>query len=44
LDFLIQVVLLWRWTGGLPLLVSGLPKRKSILIGIQLLQSDSPYR
>jgi hypothetical protein len=44
LDFLVQVVLRRRWTGGLPLLASGLPKRKDILIGVQRLQSGSPYR
>jgi hypothetical protein len=42
LDFLIQVILRRRWTGDLPLLASGLPKRKDILIGIQRLQSSSP--
>jgi hypothetical protein len=42
LDFSIQVVLRRRWTGGLPLLASGLPKRKNILIGVQRLQSGSP--
>jgi hypothetical protein len=42
LDFLIQVVLWRRWTVGLPLLASGLPERKDILIGIQRLQSGSP--
>jgi hypothetical protein len=42
LDFLIQVILRGRWTGGLPLLASGLPKRKDILIGVQRLQSGSP--
>jgi hypothetical protein len=42
LDFLIQVVLRRRWTSDLPLLASGLPKRKDILIGIQRLQSGSP--
>jgi hypothetical protein len=42
LDFLIQIILRRRRTSGLPLLASGLPKRKDILIGIQRLQSGSP--
>jgi hypothetical protein len=36
-DFLVQVVLLRRWTGGLPLLASGLSKRKGLLVRIQRL-------
>jgi hypothetical protein len=34
---LIQVVLLRRWTGGLPLLASGLLKREGLLVGVQRL-------
>src|SRR5688572_7480889 len=41
-DLLIQFVLLRRWTGGLPLLASGLPKREGLLVGVQRLQSCSP--
>jgi hypothetical protein len=41
-DLLVQVVLLRRWTGGLPLLASGLPKREGLLVGVQRLQSGSP--
>ena len=41
-DLLVQVVLLRRWTGGLPLLASGLPKREGLLVGVQRLQSCSP--
>jgi hypothetical protein len=44
LDFLVQIVLRRRWAGGLPLLASGLPKRKDVLIGVQRLQSGSPCR
>jgi hypothetical protein len=44
LDFWVQVVFWRRWTGGLPLLASGLPKRNDILIGVQRLQSGSPCR
>jgi hypothetical protein len=33
-DLLIQVVLLRHWTGGLPLLALGLPKREGLLVGI----------
>ena len=42
LDFLVQVVLRRRWTSGLPLLASGLPKRKDVLIGIQRLRVTAP--
>jgi hypothetical protein len=41
-DLLVQVVLLRRWTDGLPFLASGLPKRESVLVGVQRLQSGSP--
>jgi hypothetical protein len=41
-DLLIQVVLLRRWTGGLPLLASGFPKREGLLVGVQRLQRGSP--
>jgi hypothetical protein len=37
-DLLVQVVLLGRWTGGLPLLASGLSKRKGLLVRVQRLQ------
>jgi hypothetical protein len=43
-DFLVQLVLLGCWTGGLLLLASGLLKRKGLLVWIQRLQSSSPYR
>jgi hypothetical protein len=42
LDFLIQVIFRRRWTNSLPLLASGLSKRKDVLIRVQRLQSDSP--
>jgi hypothetical protein len=41
-DFLVQLVLLGCWTSGLPLLASGLSKRKGLLIWVQWLQSGSP--
>jgi hypothetical protein len=31
-DLLVQLILLGRWTGGLPLLASGLSKRKGLLV------------
>ncbi len=34
------IVLLRRWTGGLPLLASGFPKRKGLLVRVQRLQSS----
>jgi hypothetical protein len=34
-DFLVQLVLLGCWTSGLPLLVSGLSKRKGLLVRVQ---------
>jgi hypothetical protein len=43
-DFLVQLVLLGRWTSGLSLLASGLSKRKGLLVWIQRLQSDNPCR
>jgi hypothetical protein len=43
-DFLVQLVLLGRWTSGLSLLASGLSKRKGLLVWIQRLQSGSPCR
>jgi hypothetical protein len=33
-DFLVQLLLLECWTSGLPLLASGLPKRKSLLVRV----------
>jgi hypothetical protein len=33
-DLLVQVILLGRWTGGLPLLASGLSKRKGLLVRV----------
>jgi hypothetical protein len=44
LYFLVQIVFRRRWTDGLPLLASGLPKRDDILIGVQRLQSGRPCR
>jgi hypothetical protein len=41
-DLLVQLVLLGCWTGGLPLLASGLSKRKGLLVRVQRLQSGSP--
>jgi hypothetical protein len=41
-DLLVQVVFLRSWTGGLPLLASGLPKREGLLVGVQRLQSGNP--
>ena len=43
-DFLVQLLLLECWTSGLPLLASGLSKRKGLLVWVQWLQSGSPYR
>ena len=43
-DFLVQLVLLGCWTSGLPLLASGLSKRKGLLVRVQRLQSGSPCR
>ena len=43
-DLLVQLILLGRWTGGVPLLAPGLSKRKSLLVQIHRLQSGSPYR
>jgi hypothetical protein len=40
-DFLVQLVLLGCWTSGLPLLASGLSKRKGLLVRVQRLQSGS---
>jgi hypothetical protein len=34
-DLLVQLILLGRWTGGLPFLASGLSKRKGLLVRIQ---------
>jgi hypothetical protein len=42
-DFLVQL-LLECWTGGLPLLASGLSKRKGLLVRVQWLQCSSPWR
>jgi hypothetical protein len=36
-DFLVQLLLLERWASGLPLLASGLSKRKGLLIWVQWL-------
>jgi hypothetical protein len=36
-NFLIQLLLLERWVSGLPLLASGLSKRKGLLIWVQWL-------
>jgi hypothetical protein len=36
-DFLVQLLLLECWASGLPLLASGLSKRKGLLIWIQRL-------
>jgi hypothetical protein len=41
-DFLVQLLLLECWTSGLPLLASGLSKRKGLLVQIQWLQRGSP--
>ena len=43
-DFLVQLLLLECWTSGLPLLASGLSKRKGLLVWVQWLQSGSPCR
>jgi hypothetical protein len=43
-DLLVQLILLGRWTGGLPLLAPDLSKRKDLLVRIQRLQSSSPCR
>jgi hypothetical protein len=43
-DFLVQFLLLECWTSGLPLLASGLSKRKGLLICVQWLQCGSPWR
>jgi hypothetical protein len=43
-NFLVQLLLLECWTSGLPLLASGLPKRKSLLVRVQWLQYGSPCR
>jgi hypothetical protein len=43
-DFLVQLLLLECWTSGLPLLASGLLKRKGLLIWVQWLQRGSPCR
>jgi hypothetical protein len=43
-DLLVQLILLGRWTGGVPLLAPGLSKRKSLLVQIHRLQSGSPCR
>jgi hypothetical protein len=43
-DFLVQLFHLECWTSGLPLLSSGLSKRKGLLIWVQWLQSGSPCR
>jgi hypothetical protein len=43
-DLLVQLILLGRWTGGLPLLAPGLSKRKGLLVRIQWLQGSSPCR
>jgi hypothetical protein len=42
-DFLVQLLLLECWTSGLPLLASGLSKRKGLLIWVQWLQCGSPW-
>jgi hypothetical protein len=42
-DFLVQL-LLKCWTSGLPLLASGLSKRKGLLVRVQWLQCGSPWR
>jgi hypothetical protein len=42
-DFLVQLFLLECHTSGLPLLASGLSKRKGLLVWVQWLQSDSPW-
>jgi hypothetical protein len=43
-DFLVQLLLLECWTSGLPLLASGLSKRKGLLVRVQWLQCGSPWR
>jgi hypothetical protein len=40
--FLVQLILLWCWTSGLPLLASDLPKRKGLLVRVQRLQNGTP--
>jgi hypothetical protein len=42
-DFLVQLLLLECWTSGLPLLASGLSKRKGLLVRVQWLQCGSPW-
>jgi hypothetical protein len=43
-DFLVQLLLLECWTSGLPLLASGLSKRKGLLVRVQWLQCGSLWR
>jgi hypothetical protein len=43
-DLLVQLLLLECWTGGFPLLASGLSEREGLLVWVQQLQSSSPWR